>query len=280
MKKTHVINKLLDEGWFTDINEARTWIMLRRVLADDRLVYSTHDLVPYNGIIRIKDYYKRKYVSKGGLKLEKAIADFSLNVKDKVALDCGASTGGFTDCLLCHGAKMVYAVDAGHNQLAGKLQIDERVINYENTNLSDEKLKSLMPQPELITLDLSYLSLKKAIGICSGILMPNGMIICLVKPIYEVSSSEIRRNGQINDISLIRGVLLDLCRNFTHDGWRIIGVTNSPVRGNKDTLEFFIGLTKCKASMSLSTEQYADCIEKSLISADSLNKFNRKHIES
>ena len=254
--------------------------MLGRVLVNDRLIYGIHDLAPENGAVRIKEYYKRKYVSKGGLKLEKAIADFQLNIKDKVVLDCGASTGGFTDCLLFHGAKKVYAVDAGHNQLAGKLLIDDRVINYENTNLSDEKLKSLKPLPELITLDLSYLSLKKAVGICLDILMPGGIIVCLVKPIYEVNSSEIRRTGQINDMSLIREVLSDLYLHFTKEGWNIIGLTNSPVRGYKDTLEFFIGLTKCRQAVSLDKEQYFASIDEVLYTAEKLSKFNRNNIDA
>lgn len=139
--------------------------------------------------VTIKGYYKRQYVNKGCFKLVAAIEQFHIDCTDKVALDCGASTGGFTDCWVQKGAKLVYAVDVGFGQLAGKLANDPHVVNMEKTNLSDEKLTVLDPKPEMISLDLSYLSLKKALPICREIQKDKGLMICLIKPIYEVESS-------------------------------------------------------------------------------------------
>ena len=167
--------------------------------------------------------------------------NFAINIEGKIALDCGASTGGFTDCLLTNGVKKVYAVDVGYGQLAGKLAINPKVVNLEKTNLSNPILCTLDTTPEVITLDLSYLSLTDALLICKDIFKGKpGIVICLVKPIYEVRSSEIRRNGKINDRDVLREVLIQLCDNFIENNIHICGITNSPITGNSGTLEYFI----------------------------------------
>ena len=190
--------------------------------------------------MRIKEYYKKQYVNKGGFKLEAALEKFQIDASDKIVLDCGASTGGFTDCWLQHGAKMVYAVDVGFGQLAGKLSADKRVINMEKTNLSDVKLTNLNPRPEIISLDLSYLSLKDALPLCRKILKERGFLVCLIKPLFEVESSEIRRSGQVNQKEILHTILKDICKFYLENGLNILGITHSPVRGNHGTLEYLI----------------------------------------
>jgi 23S rRNA (cytidine1920-2'-O)/16S rRNA (cytidine1409-2'-O)-methyltransferase len=251
------------------------WIILRRVLVNGSLVCGAYEQVPENGEVRIKEYYKLKYVNKGGLKLEKALTDFNICVRGKIALDCGASTGGFTDCLLQNGAMAVYAVDVGYGQLAGKLLIDDRVVNMEKTNLSDERLKTLNPPPEIVTLDLSYLSLISAVDICENILSPGGIAICLIKPIFEVDSREIRRTGKINDRTLLMALLSDMLAGFENSGWRIVGFTNSPIRGNRGTLEFFTALTKNASIASIDAAGQNALIEKALTEAQSLVDFEK-----
>ncbi len=242
-KKCLLIDRLIDEGWFNDEKEAVPWIMDRKVLINDQPASSAKEKVPCDSTIRVREYYKRRYVNKGGLKLEGALKDFNIDVKDKVALDCGASTGGFTDCLIYHGAEKVYAVDVGYGQLAGKLAIHPNVVNMENTNLGDSKLCELDPIPEIISLDLSYLSLVKAMPICKNIFREQtGIVICLVKPIYEVESAEIRRTGEINDKDILRDILKSLCDSFIEQEVSILGITYSPVTGNNGTLEYFIAV--------------------------------------
>ena len=252
--KTYLIDRLLDENWFESEKEALPFIMAGRVSVDDMQVLSGREKVPAGGAIRVKEYYKRKYVNKGGLKLEHALREFGVDVSGKVALDCGASAGGFTDCLLRRGAKLVYAVDAGHGQLAGKLLIDERVVNMERTNISDAALTALSPKPELITLDLSYLSLKIGAIACRNIMAPGGAIIALIKPIYEVDSAEIRRSGDVNRREVLAGVLADLCGYFPQNGFAVAGLTYSPVRGNRGAIEYFIHL---KAGAPHASEPHA-----------------------
>ncbi len=242
-KKILLEEKLLRDGLFEDTKEIARWVMAGQILVDEQTVMSAKIMVKEDAQIRVKEYYKRKYVNKGGLKLERAIEEFRIDVKGRVALDCGASTGGFTDCLITCGARKVYAVDVGYGQLAGKLAADKRVVNMEKTNLSDEKLHLLDEKPEIITLDLSYLSLKKAVPICEEILgMEGGIVICLVKPLFEVESSEIRRTGEISSEEDFAVILNGLVEYFCARGYEVFGVTNSPVTGNGGTIEFFMGL--------------------------------------
>lgn len=241
-KRCTVLEKLLEGGYFKDAKEAETWVMMKQVLINNQPVWSLHEKVTVDSEVCIKGYYKRQYVNKGGFKLEAALEQFDIDCRDKVVLDCGASTGGFTDCWVQKGAKLVYAVDVGYGQLAGKLVNDEHVINMEKTNLSDQSLTVLDPKPEMISLDLSYLSLKKALPICKEILKEKGLMICLIKPLFEVESSEIRRSGNINQKEVLREILQDVCRFYLENGVDIIGLTHSPVTGNSGTLEYLIGI--------------------------------------
>ena len=240
--KITLFEKLINDGWFGTAEEALPWIISGKVLAGDQQVLSGKAKIRADSAIRIKEYYKRKYVNKGGLKLQKALADFHVAAEGKTALDCGASTGGFTDCLLQHGADLVYAVDAGCGELAGKLLINEKVVNMERTNISDGSLTRLSPKPELITLDLSYLSLKKALPACKAIAVPGADIVALIKPIVETESAEAKRSGDVNRREIIVEVLIGLCGFFAENGFNLEGLTYSPIRGNNGALEYFAHL--------------------------------------
>ena len=244
--KLKLIDRLLAEGWFGEPAEALPWIMAGKILVGDQRVYSGAEKVSSRAEIRIKEYYKIKYVSKGGLKLERALTDLRVDVRGKAVLDCGASKGGFTDCLLRYGASHVYAVDAGHGELAGKLLINDKVVNMERTNISDAGLKTLLPKPEIITLDLSYLSLGLAVPICADILAPDGIIIALIKPIVEVQSGDIKRSGDVNRREIIADILRNLRNVFISEGFYVDGMTHSPIRGNNGALEYFVCLRQTK----------------------------------
>ena len=274
-KKCTVLEKLLEEGFFADEKEAETWVMMKNVLINNQPVWSIHEKVAVDSEVSIKGYYKRQYVNKGGFKLGAAIEYFKINCSDKVVLDCGASTGGFTDCWVQKGAKLVYAVDVGYGQLAGKLANDLHVVNMEKTNLSDEKLTVLDPKPEMISLDLSYLSLKKALPICKEILKEKGLMICLIKPIYEVESSEIRRSGDINQKEILREILKDICCFYLENDVDIIGLINSPVTGNSGTLEFLIGICWNYDNIDNINTCYEEEIEIAIDKSFQLHKFKK-----
>jgi len=239
MSKLPIWELLIERGFCTSKKEAESWIMMGKVLNGTLRIDKSGTPVDENAEITVKGI-EQKYVNKGGIKLEGAIQDFRLDIRGLTAIDIGASTGGFTDCLVQHGAKLVYAADAGFGQLTGKLRNHPSVVNMEKTNISDDVLLSLNPTPQLASVDLSYLSLKKAIPVFADILKQNGRLICLVKPIFEIESADIRRSGIIDNAGNYRTILHDLC-NFVHEkGYMIQGITNSRITGNKGTREFFL----------------------------------------
>jgi 23S rRNA (cytidine1920-2'-O)/16S rRNA (cytidine1409-2'-O)-methyltransferase len=238
-KKKHAADLMLDSGLFDTRKEAEAWILEGKVYASGQRVTGAGQQFPEDTAFTAKGREAR-YAGKGGLKLEGAIREFALDITGSVCVDAGASTGGFTSCLLRHGAALVYAVDAGFGQLAGSLRQDARVVNLERTNISDTSLLSLSPVPVLGTVDLSYLSLLKAIPAFSAILRGAGSLICLVKPLFEVDDVRARRTGL-----LAHDAYIPLLTRLTEaingmPGAACAGVCASPVTGNAGTREFFI----------------------------------------
>ena len=248
MKRVFLWELLVSRGLFNNQKTAKSWIMAGKVIVDDQRIDKAGYLVSENASIRVKGV--KKYVGKGGLKLEGALADFGTNVSGKIALDVGASIGGFTDCLLQYGAIKVYSVDVGYGLFAGKLRIDKRVVNLEKTNISEILPNQLQPTPSLATVDLSYLSLKTAIPIISCLLTRNGEMICLVKPLFEVSDSSARRTGQIKNTAVYCEILHKLVTHVDGLGLKTVGITHSHVTGSKGTREFFLRISKDKMTPS------------------------------
>lgn len=230
---------LVEQGLATDRKHAERLILAGLVSVDAERVYTAGQLVHASSQLVVRTP-NRGFVGKGGLKLEGALQDFGIDIDGRVCLDTGASTGGFTDCLLKHGACRVYAIDVGYGQLAGKLRVDPRVVNWERTNISDITASRLNPRPDFATVDLSYLSLKKAIPIVVNLLSRDAEILCLVKPLFEVRDAEARRSGQIDGAHHYSDVLWELVRFVHAQGHVVRGVAHSRYRGNSGTLEFFM----------------------------------------
>jgi 23S rRNA (cytidine1920-2'-O)/16S rRNA (cytidine1409-2'-O)-methyltransferase len=184
---------LVERGLFSTIDESRRWVMAGQVLVDGQRVDKPGTAVAVDAALVV--LARRQFASRGGLKLHAALEHWGIAVAGRVALDCGASTGGFTDCLLQHGAAQVYAVEAGYGQLLGRLRADGRVRSMERTNLGAIALGSLDPAPSLITLDLSYLSLTAALPLAAALLAPQGDVVALFKPLFEVNDAQARRTG-------------------------------------------------------------------------------------
>ena len=229
---------LAERGIFESAEEARPWIMTGQVLVNEQLIDKPGMLVPRDAALRVRG--RHRYVSRGGHKLEAAIERFRVNVAGCVALDCGASTGGFTDCLLQHGARLVYAVEVGYGQLVGSLRADARVRNLERTNLSDLVSSDLDPPPSLVTLDLSYLSLTKALPIAAALVEPEGYVLALLKPLFEVESPEARRSGQIDDPALLVTALCRVLEAGTGTGLVPLGAAKLALKPRHGVTEFFI----------------------------------------
>ncbi len=238
MSRQALRDRLVFSGLCRDTAGAEALVMAGRVLVNDRPAKAGQTVRP-DDQVRLRGN-ACPYASKGGVKLQGALQAFGVSVQGKTCLDAGASTGGFTDCLLRHGAGLVYAVDAGYGQLTGALRQDPRVINLEKTNLSDPSLLNLDPAPSLATCDLSYLSLRLALPVYRDILHGRGGIIALVKPLFEIDSPESRRSGMIPD-SAYAPMLTDLIGHLNGlQGLAVTDVCASPVRGGSGTVEFFL----------------------------------------
>lgn len=180
------------------------------------------------------------YVGRGGLKLEQALAAFQISATGKIAADIGASTGGFTDCLLQNGAQKVFAVDVGYGQLDWKLRSDPRVVCIDRKNARDLVYEDLGVAPDLAVVDVSFISLKLVFPPLMKIMKPEGDIIALVKPQFEVGKDEVENKGIIKDPEKHLRVLVENARFIQKQGWVVCGVTTSPITGQKGNREFLI----------------------------------------
>lgn len=233
---------LVERGLFVHIEEARRWVMAGKILVNDQRLDKPGMLVPRDARIHVRG--RSRYASRAGYKLEAALDAFASDAAGQIALDCGASTGGFTDCLLQRGATLVYAVDVGYGQLLGRLRVDPRVRNFERTNLSDLTSDMLLPPPTLITLDLSYLSLTKALPVATALLAPEGQILVLVKPLFEVESANARRTGHIDDVTLLIEALQQVLEAGRTCGLSIQGIVKLALKPRHGVHEFFASFVR------------------------------------
>ncbi len=233
------LDRLMEEGVFASRQEALPYFLCGQVYWGQERITSPAQLVTEDKPLMVKGR-ELPYVAKGGLKLEGAIRDFAIAVKDRVCIDAGACTGGFTDCLVKHGARLVYAVEVGFGQLAGSLRQNTHVVNLEKTNISDGKLMGLDPKPDLASVDLSYLSLRKAVPAFADVMGFQGELMCLVKPLFEVQDAAARRTGIIAEDAYLPMLIELICDLNGQDSTHVVNVTHSPVTGNNGTLEFFL----------------------------------------
>jgi 23S rRNA (cytidine1920-2'-O)/16S rRNA (cytidine1409-2'-O)-methyltransferase len=217
-------------------------IMAGLVLVEDVPVDKPGGRFPMDASIRIKE--RPKYVSRGGQKLEAALSHFAVNVRGKVFIDVGASTGGFTDCLLQHGAAGVIAVDVGYGQLDWKLRQDPRVRVLEKANIRYIKPDSLEIAVHAGVVDVSFISLKMVVPPLSALLPRSSFIIALIKPQFEVGKGKVGKGGVVREPAKHLEVIENLKGFFTQKGWEVAGHIPSPILGPKGNREFLIHLTR------------------------------------
>ncbi len=185
-----------------------------------------------------------RYVSRGGLKLEKALRVFPVCPSEMVCMDCGASTGGFTDVLLQNGARRVYAVDVGYGQLAWKLRQDERVINLERQNLRYLKAEQIPEPVDLAVMDVSFISIRLLLPVLYPFLKDGADFLCLIKPQFEACREQVGKKGVVRDANVHKNVILDCLHAAEETGFRIRGLDFSPIRGPEGNIEFLCHLRK------------------------------------
>lgn len=238
MSKERIDVLLVERGFFDSREKAKAAIMAGRVFAGADRIEKAGMRVDREAEIQVKGD-PHPYVGRGGLKLEKAIRDFNLDFRDRIVIDVGASTGGFTDCSLQHGASLVYAVDVGYNQLDWSLRSDPRVVVMERTNfrhMTPDRLTAGMP--EIAVIDVSFISLKLILPPLKSMLVPGGTVVALIKPQFEAGRGKVGKSGVVRDpgvhLEVIEGVL-----GFAAElGFSLMGLTYSPITGGEGNIEF------------------------------------------
>jgi len=230
---------LVDRGLAPSRQRARALIMAGKIMVNSLPAAKAGTLISEDDRIELKGG-DIPYVSRGGLKLEGALAEISLNITDCTCLDVGASTGGFTDCLLQNGAARVYAVDVGYGQLAWKLRQDPRVVAIERTNIRQMPFEMIPEAVDVATIDVSFISLKIVVPAVMGFLKEEGFILALIKPQFEVGKDQVGKGGVVRDPKLHDRVIEDLSSFFTGSGLGCENVIPSPILGPKGNREFFI----------------------------------------
>lgn len=218
-------------------------IMAGQVTVDEHRIDKPGQLIPLTAVVSIKGS-NLPYVSRGGLKLEAALDHFSIDVKNQIIMDVGASTGGFTDCLLKRGAKQVIAIDVGYGQLDWNIRQDPRVKVMEKTNIRYLQPETLEEQAQGAVIDVSFISLKLVIPPLVGLLTEKAFIVALIKPQFEVGKGQVGKGGVIRDPTLHNKVIKDLEGFFKDQGWDVIGHIPSPLLGPKGNKEFLVYLRR------------------------------------
>lgn len=222
-------------------NQIQSFILQRKVKVNDKIIDKAGTVISIDSKIEL-DIQVPKYVSRGGFKLEAALDHFNVDVKNLVAMDAGISTGGFTDCLLQRGAKRVYGIDVGQAQVHEKISQDPRVTLLEKTNL--RLLERLPEKVDLVTLDLSFISILKVMPAILNLIKPSAQIITLIKPQFEAERGDIRRGGVVKDDSVHKRVIEKIKNGMKEFGFECVGIIDSPILGATSGNKEFLGLFK------------------------------------
>ncbi len=239
--KDRIDKLLLERGLVKSRQQAQALILGGSVLVGEQRVDKPGTKVDSAAAIRLKTTLP-SYVSRGGLKLEKALEVFAPDIRNWICLDLGASTGGFTDCLLQRGAAKVYAVDVGHNQLDWKLRSDPRVVSIEGLNARYLKFEDIGTTVDLISMDLSFISLTLILPALRPFIQSSTRILCLVKPQFEVGKEHVEKGGLVTDPRKHREVVRKIQSSAEALGYDVLGVIESPILGAEGNKEFFLGL--------------------------------------
>jgi 23S rRNA (cytidine1920-2'-O)/16S rRNA (cytidine1409-2'-O)-methyltransferase len=243
VRKERLDKLLVEKGIVQSRERARALILAGRVAVEGRTIDKPGTQIEIEAQLQLRGE-NQPYVSRGGIKLEGALDAFEIDPKGMIVMDVGASTGGFTDCILQRGARKVYAVDVGYGQLAWKLQKDFRVVNLERRNIRYLRREEVEGEMDLILIDTSFISIEKFLPHLLGFLKKGGSIISLIKPQFEVGKGEVGKGGVVRDKALHEKVIDRISKFSRGLGLKVLGVTESPLLGPKGNKEFFIYLRK------------------------------------
>lgn len=243
MEKERLDILLVKKGCFESREKARSAIMAGLVNVDGVREDKPGSRFNDDSVIDIKENVN-PYVSRGGLKLEKAVKTFGIALEGRIAMDIGASTGGFTDCMLKNGAARVFAVDVGYGQLAWQLRNDSRVTNMERTNIRHVKPSDIGAGVDFASIDVSFISLKKVLPVVRELLNAEGEVLCLIKPQFEAGREKVGKHGVVRDIAVHRQVVSGILDFSVQTGFGVKGLTYSPIKGPEGNIEYLAYLSK------------------------------------
>ncbi len=243
MKKRRADETLFEQMNLETIELARALIMEGRVMAGDRKILRASEMLRPDERLRVRGALD-SYVSRGAHKLRRALEVFEIDLKDRVCVDVGASTGGFTDVMLRAGARQVYSVDVGYNLLDYRLRSDARVVCMERTNARFLKPEDFPERPDFGATDVSFISLKAVLPAALSVLLPGGRFAALIKPQFEAPKEDVGEKGVVRDPAVHARVLRDITEFIPTLGWRVNGLDFSPIRGPEGNIEFLLDLVE------------------------------------
>ena len=262
-KKERLDILLVEKGICNSRERAKTNIMAGLVFVDGQRVDKAGEKVNRDAEIIFKGE-ELKYVSRGGLKLEKAMNEFNITLDNKVCMDIGASTGGFTDCMLQNGAAKVFSVDVGYGQFAWKLRVDERVVCMERTNIRYVTPEDIGEKLDFASIDVSFISLRTILPAVKNLLKDNGEVVALIKPQFEAGRDKVGKKGVVRDKSVHKEVVSNIANYLIENDFNIIGMSFSPIKGPEGNREYLVYFSKDKEKESdFNLDKIDDIIEES-----------------
>lgn len=241
---------VFERGLAETREKAKALIMAGSVYLNGQKVLKGGAAVKDTDIIEVRGAVN-PYVSRGGLKLHKAVQNFGLSLEGCVCMDIGASTGGFTDCMLSNGAAKVYAIDVGYGQLAWKLRCDERVVNMERTNFRYVTHEQIPEQVDFASVDVSFISLRKILPVMRDLLMDGGRAVCLIKPQFEAGRENVGKKGVVRDRAVHESVVASITEFAVESGFNVCNVDFSPIKGPEGNIEYLMLVEKSDSAAML-----------------------------
>lgn len=260
-KKVRIDTLLVEKNFFDTREKAKKALMSGIIYVNKQLIDKPGMKVAIEADIEVRGK-TLPYVSRGGLKIEKAINKYSINLENLICMDIGASTGGFTDCMLQNGAKKVYSIDVGYGQLDWKLRQDERVVSMERTNIRYVNSHDIEDEIDFASIDVSFISLKLVLPVVKELIKKDGKIIFLIKPQFEAGRKKVGKKGVVRDKAVHREVIEKILKFACELGLNVEDITYSPIKGPKGNIEFLVYVINKPSDNSLDFEKLAfDVVE-------------------